>query len=154
MSLPEYYKPRDDYPLNGINYGTARRLIQPRFQKQPPHALQLEVRKEGMPQHLMEYRPMQKPVPVKIEWPRIDSLNLKNIGYLPIRIRDLYVMETPPGGPVIALDAVYLPDSTLQPGHHLVRKIDWLKAGYDRAFIALRLHAPWQDLMIEVMRRS
>jgi len=154
MSLPEYYKPRDSYPLNGIQYGTGRRLIQPRFHRQMPHALQLAVCEEGMAQHLMVYQPMQKPVPVKIEWPRIDSLNLKNVGYLPIPIRDLYVVETPTGGPVIALDAVYLPDNTLQPGRHLVRRIEWLIPEKSRAWIALRLHGPWRDLMIEVTRRD
>jgi|GEM_PF-4254111 len=153
MSLPEYCKPQDSYPLNGVHYGTGRRLIQPRFHKQPPHALQLEVWEEGMGQHLLVYQAMQKPVPIAIEWPRIDSLNLKNVGYLPIRIRDLYVVQMPAGSPVIALDAVYLPDNTLQPGQHHVRKIDWLIAPRNRAFIALRLHAPWQDLMIEATRR-
>jgi len=116
----------DAYPLNDVHYGTERRLVQPRFHKQPPHALQLEVCEEGTPQHLMVYQAMQKPVPVKIEWPRIDSLKLKNAGYLPIKIRDLHVVEMPGGAPVIALESAYLSENTLPPGQHHVRRIDCL----------------------------
>jgi len=98
MSLPEYYRPRDWYPLSGIDYGRDRRLIQPRFHQQMPYALQLQVCEEGMGQHLMVFQPMDKPVPIRIEWPRIDSLNLKNIGYLPVKIRDVHVLDTPVHG--------------------------------------------------------
>jgi len=54
----------------------------------------------------------------------------------------------------MALAPLYLKDNILQPGGHYVRKIVWLNDGVSRAWAALRLRAPYGDLMVEVTRRA
>jgi len=150
MPIPNYYKPRDVYPLNGIFYGTDRRLIQPRFHQDPPYALELEVWEEGMKQGSVVYAPMDRPEPVLFKYPRIDGINIYNRGYLPVRIRDMYAVYNDE----VRVAPVYLKDGLLKPDSSVYYQIAWRNKTVDTGWVALRLHRPFTDITIELNRRT
>jgi len=149
MTIPEYYRNKEHYPLSGMHYGTQSRIIQPRNFKDPPYALELEVWEEGMKQGSVMYAPMDRPEPVVFKYPRIDGINLYNRGYLPIRIRDLYHVYSDE----VMVEPVYLKDGILKPDTSVYYKIQWLNTGVDTGWVALRLQKPFTDITIELNRR-
>jgi len=149
MTIPDYYRPRDLYPLNGLFAGVDRRLIQPRHHVDPPYALELQVWEAGMKHASILWQPMSKAEPLQFNWPRIDAINLCNRGYLPIRIRDVYSLY----GDVATLNPAYLKDGLLPPNAQHKVQVQWRNPGEYVAWVALRLQKPFDDIMIEIGRR-
>jgi len=150
MSIPDYYKPKEHYPLSGIAHGTQTRLIQPRHHQDPPYALELEVWEEGLKQGSILYAAMYKKEPVLFKYPRIDGINIYNRGYLPVRIRDMYSLHDSD----VTIVQPYLEANILKPDASVYYKITWKNAATMVARVALRLHKPFDDITIELHRRA